>query len=106
MTTAFTSASDTQVVELIKRARRRLALIAPAFSSAVAEALAARMEDLPSLSPSLLLDADLEVYRMGYGEVEALDIIRPAAATCSFRLFEQGEAASGQSSFNLLGGGA
>lgn len=89
MTTAFTSASDTQIVELIKRAERRLVVIAPAFSSAVAKALAARMEDLPDLSLSLILDADPEVYRMGYGEVDALKIILSAAARCSFRLREQ-----------------
>lgn len=89
MTTSFTSASDDQIIALVNKARRRLVVIGPAFSEAVAKALAARMEDLPALSLSLILDADPEVYRMGYGEVAALEIIRAAAAKCSFRLREQ-----------------
>lgn len=89
MTAAFTSASDTQIIDLIRRAKRRLVVIAPAFSSAVAAALATRMDDIPDLSLSLIFDADPEVYRMGYGEVDALEIIRSAAARSSFRLREQ-----------------
>lgn len=89
MTTSFTNASDEQIIALVRSAKRRLVVIGPAFSIPVAEALATRMDDLPGLSLSLILDADPEVYRMGYGEVAALEIIRAAAAKCSFRLREQ-----------------
>lgn len=89
MPSTFTSASDDQIISLVSQAKRRLVVIAPALSAKAAEAIAARMGDLPGLSLSIIIDADPEVYRMGYGEVEALEIIRSAAAKASFRLREQ-----------------
>lgn len=82
-------AADENLIELIKRARKRLAVIAPGLNQSVARALAARMKDLDTLSLTVILDADAEVYRMGYGEVEALDIIREASASEHFDLREQ-----------------
>lgn len=89
MPPTFTSASDYQIIALVSEAKRRLVVIAPALSAKVARAIAARMDDLPGLSLSIIIDADPEVYRMGYGEVEALEFIRSAAAKASFRLREQ-----------------
>lgn len=89
MSPTFTSASDPQIIALVSQAKRRLVVIAPALSANAAQAIAARMDDLPGISLSLIIDADPEVYRMGYGEVEALEIIRSAAAKASFRLREQ-----------------
>jgi hypothetical protein len=66
-------------MNLIQSARTRLAVIAPAITTPVAQALAARMADLPALSLTVILDADAEVYRMGYGDAEALEIIRKAS---------------------------
>jgi hypothetical protein len=64
-------------------------LIAPALTTPVARALAARMVDLPALSLTVILDADAEVYRMGYGDPEALEIIRKASKEAMFDLREQ-----------------
>lgn len=89
MSTTFVGASDAEIINLVVRAKRRLVVIAPAHSSKVARAIAERMDDLPELSLSVILDPDPEVYRMGYGEVDALEIIRDAAARSSFRLQEQ-----------------
>lgn len=89
MAPTFTSASDETIIALVSRARRRLVVVAPALSTNAARAVANRMNDLPDLSLSIILDADPEVYRMGYGEVEALELIRSAAAKASFRLREQ-----------------
>lgn len=47
------------------------------------------MADLPSLSLTVVLDADPEVYRMGYGDTEALSIIRDASKASMFDLREQ-----------------
>tara|TARA_R110002111_G_scaffold4178_1_gene24193 strand:+ start:187 stop:678 length:492 start_codon:yes stop_codon:yes gene_type:complete len=88
MTQTFTAASDEHIIDLIQFAEQRLVVAAPAFSMAVAEALAERMSDLPNLALTIILDADPEVYRMGYGEVAALESIRAAAAKESFRLQE------------------
>ena len=80
MTQTFTAASDEHIIDLIQFAEQRLVVAAPAFSMAVAEALAERMSDLPNLALTIILDADPEVYRMGYGEVAALESI--PSGTC------------------------
>jgi hypothetical protein len=89
MTRTFTTATDDSLIALIQGARTRLALIAPALTTPVADALAARMADLPALSLTVILDADAEVYRMGYGDPEALEIIRKASKDAMFDLREQ-----------------
>ena len=85
----FTTATDDSLIALIKGAKKRLAVIAPGLTTPVAKALAARMADLPSLSLTVVLDADAEVYRMGYGDAEALEIIREASSNEMFDLREQ-----------------
>lgn len=76
----FTVATDAAVISLIKSAKRRLVVIAPALSKAVASALASRFDDLERLDVRVILDADAEVYRLGFGEHEALEVIRDAAS--------------------------
>ena len=66
-----------------------LAVIAPGLTTPVAKALAARMTERPTLSLSVILDADVEVYRMGYGDPAALEIIREASRNQMFDLREQ-----------------
>lgn len=89
MSRIFTTATDDAVIEMIRLAKARLAVIAPGVTRPVAEALAARMADLSVLSLTVILDADPEVYRMGYGDTEALKIIRDASQTALFDLREQ-----------------
>ncbi|KKM24802.1 hypothetical protein LCGC14_1601430 [marine sediment metagenome] len=89
MTRTFTTATDEGVIDMIRSAQRRLSVIAPGVTTPVAKALAERMIDLPELSLTVILDADPEVYRMGYGEPEALTIIRGASKDSMFDLREQ-----------------
>ncbi|NQW51163.1 MAG: hypothetical protein HQ465_07990 [Rhodospirillales bacterium] len=89
MSRTFTTATDDSLIALIKSATNRLAVIAPGLTTPVAKALAARMADLPFLSLTVVLDADAEVYRMGYGDPEALEIIREASRNEMFDLREQ-----------------
>jgi len=89
MNRTFTTASDDRVIEMIRNARQRLAVIAPGVTTAVARALAERMPDLPDLSLTVILDTDPEVYRMGYGDTDALAIIRNASKAAHFDLREQ-----------------
>jgi hypothetical protein len=77
------------MIALIEGAQRRLAVIAPALTTRVAQALAGRMADLDTLSLTVILDADAEVYRMGYGDPPGLEIIRNAANAAMFGLREQ-----------------
>ena len=47
------------------------------------------MKELPTLSLTVILDADAEVYRMCYGDAEALEIIRETSLNEMFDLREQ-----------------
>ena len=89
MNRTFTAATDDSLIALIAGAQNRLALIAPGLTTPVARALAARMKELPTLSLTVTLDANAEVYRMGYGDVEALEIIRETSRNHMFDLREQ-----------------
>ena len=89
MSRTFTSATDEALIRLIADAKVRLSVIAPGLTTPVAEALVARLKDLPELSLSVILDADAEVYRLGYGDVDALEIIRKACNEELFDLREQ-----------------
>ena len=89
MSSTFTTATDDSLIALIEGAHDRLAIIAPALTTPVAKALAARMADRSALSLTIILDADAEVYRMGYGDPEALEIIRKASNEAKLDLREQ-----------------
>ena len=89
MSRTFTTATDDSLITLIEGAQNRLAVIAPGLTTPVARALAARMKELPTLSLTVILDADAEVYRMGYGDAEALEIIRETSLNEIFDLREQ-----------------
>ncbi|MFC3166877.1 hypothetical protein [Paracoccus fontiphilus] len=85
----FTVATDAEIVNLIEAAQRRLVVIAPALSLLVAKALARRFNDLDHLDVRVIVDADPEVYRLGFGEQEALEEIRQAATRNLLDLREQ-----------------
>lgn len=85
----FTVANDAAVISLIESAKNRLVIIGPAFSEAVAAALTKRFGDLGQLDIRVVMDADAEVYRLGFGEPKALSLIREAAAKSFLDLREQ-----------------
>lgn len=89
MSRTFTTATDENLLELIQAAKHRLIVIAPAVTTAVAKILVARMADLSTLSLDIILDADSEVYRLGYGDIEALTAIREASCRHMVELREQ-----------------
>jgi hypothetical protein len=78
LTRTFDVASDRNLVDLISRARRRLVVICPALTEAVGEALAARLDE-GFEGATIILDADPEVYRLGYGTVAGFDRVRTAS---------------------------
>jgi mRNA-degrading endonuclease toxin of MazEF toxin-antitoxin module len=77
MARLFTIALDETIVAMISTAREGLVIVAPGLSRTVATALACRItsDDCPT-ELSVTLDVDPEVCRLGYGEIEALDILR------------------------------
>lgn len=85
----FTVATDDAVIAMIGSAKRRLVVVAPALSQAVANALAERFDELADLDIRVIVDADAEVYRLGFGEREALKVIRDAASRSLLDLREQ-----------------
>ncbi len=89
MSRTFTTATDDTLIELIQSAVHRLIVVAPGLTMPVAEALGGRIGPLSAQSLTVILDADPEVYRMGYGDMEALEIIRRASAEQLFELREQ-----------------
>jgi hypothetical protein len=88
-TRTFAIASDEALVGLIATARTRLIVIAPALTKPVADALARRLDDLDHLGVTIILDSDPEVYRLGFGDRDALEVIRTASAKNMFDLREQ-----------------
>ena len=86
MDRAFAVASEDSLIALIRQARRRLVFVCPAVTDRVAHALAERMADEGKISLTVILDADPEVYRLGYGTETALDRLREAAARNLFDL--------------------
>jgi hypothetical protein len=85
----FTVATDETLITLIATARHRLVVIAPALTVRVAEALVARFRELGQLDVRVVLDADAEVYRLGFGEEAALATIREAAERNQLDLRQQ-----------------
>lgn len=85
----FTVASDPAMIELIMAAKRRLVVVAPAFSLPVANALIARFGDRPTLQMTVVMDADAEVYRLGYGDETALDRLHKESLENDFALRKQ-----------------
>ena len=81
MARLFTVASDETLLSMISSARERLVIVAPGLSREVASALADRIkgDDWPA-ELSVTLDVDPEVCRLGYGDLEALEILAPALA--------------------------
>jgi len=84
----FAVASDECVIELIKSARNQLVIVAPALTTPVALASADRCGD-ETLSLNVVLDADPEVYRLGYGDQAALETLRIAMTASGLALARQ-----------------
>jgi hypothetical protein len=82
----FAVASEDGIVDLIRKARHRLVVISPALSDGVAAALADRLLELGRLSIVVIVDADPEVYRLGFGTEKALDQLREASERYMFEL--------------------
>jgi len=77
---ALTIANDEKMGQLIRSAQRRVVFIAPAVTSAVAEALVRSLKTLGPDGVSIVVDIDPEVYRLGYGDESALALLQAAAS--------------------------
>ena len=76
----FTVVNDVVLADYIARTRAKLVFVAPGVSLAVAEALGKRFLDAENLSVTIVLDADPEVCRLGYGSLDGLKRVQHLAA--------------------------
>lgn len=76
---AFTVATDDFVARIIAGAQQRLVVVAPAVSVSVARAICDRCAKLEPHEVTLILDSDPEVYRLGYGQLEGLEVLTHTA---------------------------
>lgn len=74
----FTSMSSPKMVGLINRAQTRVLLCSPAIRTTVAEAFIGTSDRIGKDKVRAVLDCDEEVYRLGYGEIEAVQKLREA----------------------------
>jgi hypothetical protein len=78
---AIDVAGDRQIADYVLSAQRRLVALAPAVTRLVAEAICDRWRYLGPELVSVILDIDPEVYRLGYGEAVALELLVETAAS-------------------------
>ncbi len=79
----FTVASDENLVALVNRATGRLVVISPGLRMPLAEAIGQKIRTaMPDFECVVMLDADPEVCRLGYGDFAALEHVRDVLAQC------------------------
>jgi hypothetical protein len=79
MGAAVISLDDGQLIELIEAAKRMLFFAGPGMSVPVANAIRKRWNEMGPDAVQIILDADPEICRLGYGEVEALRVLHETA---------------------------
>jgi hypothetical protein len=71
---AFTSGDDDFLIKRIASAKDRVVFVAPALRSSVAGELATAIQRLAG-RVTIVLDIDAGVCRLGYGDIEGLELI-------------------------------
>ena len=84
MKSTFAAVDDSLLVELIEAATRRVVLVAPGLHMPVAQALCKRFEEIERLEVTVVIDADEDVCRIGFGELAALTLVQREATNAGF----------------------
>jgi hypothetical protein len=74
----FTNVDDAVLERLIRSAQTRVIFVAPGLRGPVAQALADLLQQNPPIDVNIILDVDGEVCRLGYGDLQGLDLIMEA----------------------------
>lgn len=85
----FRAVNDESLISLIRQARQRIVYIAPGLYMPVAQALCGRFAEMGKLEVTLVLDADEDVCRIGFGEVSALQAVHKATQKVGFYVRSQ-----------------
>jgi hypothetical protein len=75
---AFVAMSDLVMASLIDDAKVRIYVAAPGVHEKATSALQKAVARLGSINVAVVLDCDEEVFRLGYGDIDALNILREA----------------------------
>lgn len=86
---AFTVATDGVVSDLVREARERLVVVAPALTQLMADAVLSKLATLDGSAITIVLDSDPEVYRLGYGTVEVCEAVAAAAQARGIAIRQQ-----------------
>jgi hypothetical protein len=86
---AITVADDHALSEMVRSAKRRLVVLAPALSKPIASAVAEQWHRLGAEAVTVVLDVHPEVYRLGLGDIEALKHLEKVAASLGTTLNRQ-----------------
>ena len=76
---SFTAINDTSLVDLVANAKQRVVFIAPGVSEVVAKSLQIKWRELTH-KMTVILDVSAEVCRLGYGDIEGLNLMQATAA--------------------------
>ena len=85
----FTVVNDAALVAAIDRCRKQLAYIAPGISAPVADAIGRLFERADPPAVTVIIDADPEVCRLGYGTVAGLQPLRALVERHQFSIRQQ-----------------
>ncbi len=86
---AVTNVDDKILIEIIQSAQKRLIFMTPGMSKAVAKACCSKWEELGAQSANIIIDADPEVCRLGYGTVDALEYLYKKAQVIKSEVRQQ-----------------
>ena len=86
---AVTIANDQTMVAMIKSATHRVILMAPAVTDEVAVALAERWQTLGGNAVTVIVDVSPEVFRLGFGDFTALQLLETTARELGVTLDRQ-----------------
>ncbi len=89
MAEGFVVATDGVVCDLVREARRRLVVVAPALTPGMATAILSRLGVLDEDAVTIVLDSDPEVYRLGYGTLAACETVTKAAQAAGIAIRQQ-----------------
>ena len=85
----FCAVNDAVLIDLVASAKQRIVFVAPGLTAVVADALGRRFAEIDGLDITVVLDADEDVCRIGYGEVKALERLHALAQKKGFWLKSQ-----------------
>jgi hypothetical protein len=88
-TWSIVSLPDVAIVGQISCAKHRLLAVAPGFSEFVAEVIVAKWKELGKDAVQVVLDADPEVCRLGFGDLAAVKMLFEAAECLGTRIQQQ-----------------